>query len=83
MPKLSCFVVGHEGSPFPVDVAAEESVGDLKDKIKEKKEYKFPADELELYMARNGLIRDEAKAATLDEDGIVPGCIKMVCSIMV
>ena len=41
------------------------------------------AKELELYMARNGLSRDEAKAATLDEDGIVPGCIKMVCSIMV
>ncbi|CAK4238974.1 unnamed protein product, partial [Aphanomyces euteiches] len=78
MPKLFCIVVGHEGSPFPVDVAAEETVGDLKDKIKEKKKMiTCDADELELYLARNGLSRDEANAATLDEDGNVPGCIKM------
>ncbi|KAH9085618.1 hypothetical protein Ae201684P_005324 [Aphanomyces euteiches] len=78
MPKLFCIVVGHEGSPFPVDVAAEETVGDLKDKIKEKKKMiTCDADELELYLARNGLSRDEAKAATLDDDGNVPGCIKM------
>ncbi|CAK4705459.1 unnamed protein product, partial [Aphanomyces euteiches] len=35
------------------------------------------AKELELYLAKNGLSRDEAKVATLDEDGKVPGCIKM------
>jgi len=48
--KLFCVVVG-EGRPFPVDVAADETAGDLKDKIKEKKMYQFPADELQLYLA--------------------------------
>ena len=38
MPKLFCVAVGGVGIPFPVDVAAGETVGDLKDKIKEKKE---------------------------------------------
>ncbi|KAF0720287.1 Aste57867_431 [Aphanomyces stellatus] len=69
MPKLFCVVVGHEGSPFSVNIAADETVDDLKDKIKEKNMYQFPAKELELYLAKNGLSRDEAKAATLDEDG--------------
>ncbi|OQR81404.1 Crinkler (CRN) family protein [Thraustotheca clavata] len=39
--------------------------------------YQFPANDLELYMAFNGLSRDEAKIKTLNEDGEIPGCIKM------
>ncbi len=76
MPKLFCVVVGGEGSPFPVDVAAEESVGDLKKKIKVEKDYKFPADELDLYLAKSGdawLNTDGAKGVALDEDGKLPG----------
>ncbi|KAF0686803.1 Aste57867_21400 [Aphanomyces stellatus] len=46
-------------------------------KMKKQDIITFDADKLELYLARNGLSRDEAKAATLDEDGKVPGCIKM------
>ncbi|CAK4251417.1 unnamed protein product [Aphanomyces euteiches] len=53
MPKLFCVLVG-EGSPFPVDVAAAETVGDLKKKIKEEKMYQFPADDLKLYLALKG-----------------------------
>ena len=38
-------------SPIPVDIAAEQTVGDLKDKIKDNNMYQFPAKELELYLA--------------------------------
>ncbi|KAF0701901.1 hypothetical protein As57867_007810, partial [Aphanomyces stellatus] len=58
MPKLFCVVVGHEGSPFSVNIAADETVDDLKDKIKEKNMYQFPAKELELYRV-DGLAQDE------------------------
>ncbi|KAF0714986.1 Aste57867_3616 [Aphanomyces stellatus] len=55
MPKLFCVVVGDEGSPFPVDVAADETVGDLKKKIKGEIMYDGRADRLELYIAlKNG-----------------------------
>ena len=59
MPTLYCVVVG-EGSPFPVDVAANVTVGDLKDKIKEKKPQSITcdADRLELYRV-DGLTQDE------------------------
>ncbi|CAK5238356.1 unnamed protein product, partial [Aphanomyces euteiches] len=78
MLTLVCVVVG-EGRPFPIDIAADQLVGHLQEKIKEKKKdiITFDADKLELYLALKGLSRDEAKAATLDEDGKVPGCIKM------
>ncbi|KAH9062922.1 hypothetical protein Ae201684P_021068 [Aphanomyces euteiches] len=77
MLTVVCVVVG-EGRPFSVKIEANEIVDELKDKIKEKKKMiTCDADELELYLARNGLSRDEANAATLDEDGNVPGCIKM------
>ncbi|KAF0688196.1 Aste57867_20171 [Aphanomyces stellatus] len=78
MPKLFCVVVGHEGSPFPVDVAADETVGDLKKKIKEENKNTITCDakDLELYLAKLGdawLDSDGAKAVALDEYGKVPG----------
>ncbi|KAH9146903.1 hypothetical protein AeRB84_009302, partial [Aphanomyces euteiches] len=70
MLKLFCVVVG-EGRPFPVDIAATETVGDLKKKIKEEKEYKFPADELQLYrvdgLAQLGKIRFDFNGAEIDD----------------
>ncbi|KAH9104559.1 hypothetical protein LEN26_015021 [Aphanomyces euteiches] len=59
MVTLVCVVVG-EGIPFPIDIAADQLVGHLKDKIKEKKEYKFPADELELYSV-DGLTQNQQR----------------------
>ncbi|GMF16258.1 unnamed protein product [Phytophthora lilii] len=55
MVKLYCAVVG-VGSVFPVDIDISETVGDLKDKIKEKKPglTYFDADLLKLYLAREG-----------------------------
>ncbi|OQR88676.1 Crinkler (CRN) family protein, partial [Thraustotheca clavata] len=76
MLKLFCVVVG-EGRPFSIKIAEDETVDDLKKKIKEEKMYQFPADELQLYMALKGLSRDEAEVTTLNEDEKVPGCIKM------
>ncbi|RHY87912.1 hypothetical protein DYB37_013420 [Aphanomyces astaci] len=58
MPKLFCVVLGEE-HPFPVDIAEAETVGDLKDKIKGKQMYQFPADAMQLYRV-NGLMQDEA-----------------------
>ncbi|CAK4297652.1 unnamed protein product [Aphanomyces euteiches] len=77
MPKLFCLVVGHEESPFSVNIAADETVDDLKKLIKEVLMYQFPAKKLQLYQAVKGLSRGEAEAATLDNDGKIPGCIKM------
>ncbi len=51
MIKLFCAVVG-DGSVFPVDIDVGQTVGDLKEKVKEKKQYAFPADELTLYLAK-------------------------------
>ncbi|KAH9088094.1 hypothetical protein Ae201684P_008140 [Aphanomyces euteiches] len=78
MLTVVCVVVG-EGRPFSVEIDAEKIVDALKKLIKKEKQdiITFDADKLELYLARNGLSRDEANAATLDEDGNVPGCIKM------
>ncbi|RHY49725.1 hypothetical protein DYB30_006387 [Aphanomyces astaci] len=58
MLKLFCIALGEE-HPFPVDIAEAETVGDLKDKIKGKQMYQFPADEMQLYRV-NGLMQDEA-----------------------
>ncbi|ETV75863.1 hypothetical protein H257_09838 [Aphanomyces astaci] len=58
MLKLFCIALGEE-HPIPVDIAEAETVGDLKDKIKGKQMYQFPADEMQLYRV-NGLMQDEA-----------------------
>ncbi|KAH9088093.1 hypothetical protein Ae201684P_008139 [Aphanomyces euteiches] len=78
MLTVVCVVVG-EGRPFSVEIDAEKIVDALKKLIKKENMNTITCDakELELYLARNGLSRDEANAATLDEDGNVPGCIKM------
>ncbi|EGZ14605.1 hypothetical protein PHYSODRAFT_332963 [Phytophthora sojae] len=64
MVKLFCAVIG-VGSVFPVDIDISETVGDLKDKIKEKKPglIYFDADLLKLYLAREGNTRDLNNAA--------------------
>ncbi|KAG2957489.1 hypothetical protein PC119_g27316 [Phytophthora cactorum] len=54
MITLYCAVVGVAGSAFPVDIDENKSVGHLKDAIKEKKMYQFPADELQLFLAKKG-----------------------------
>ncbi|CAK4531219.1 unnamed protein product, partial [Aphanomyces euteiches] len=75
MLTLLCVVVG-EGKPFPIDIAADQSVGHLKDKIKGEIDYDGDADELDLYLAKTGgawLDTDGAKAVALDEDGKVAG----------
>ncbi|KAH9153000.1 hypothetical protein AeRB84_004667 [Aphanomyces euteiches] len=76
--SLNCLVVG-EKTCFPVDIDDEKKAGHLKQLIKVKKQHSITcvAHRLELYLARNGLSRDEAKAMTLDKDGKIPGCIKM------
>ncbi|KAG9404579.1 hypothetical protein AC1031_004780 [Aphanomyces cochlioides] len=71
MPILYCVVVGEE-SPFPVDVALTETVGVLKDKIKEKNSntIQCEADKLQLYLALKdgaGLSCDDATALKLDD----------------
>ncbi|KAE8959607.1 hypothetical protein PR002_g30487 [Phytophthora rubi] len=64
MVKLFCAIVGAAGSVFPVDIDAGQTVGDLKDAIKAKKMYKFPADELQLFLAK----KDEGRGAWLTDD---------------
>ncbi|EGZ27443.1 hypothetical protein PHYSODRAFT_321246 [Phytophthora sojae] len=64
MVKLFCAIVGAAGSAFPVDIDAGQSVGDLKDAIKAKKMYQFPADELQLFLAK----KDEGRGAWLPDD---------------
>ncbi|KAH9137221.1 hypothetical protein AeRB84_017936, partial [Aphanomyces euteiches] len=70
MLTLFCVVVG-EGRPFPVEIDADKSVGILKKKIKEEKEYKFPADELQLYrvdgLVQIGKIRFDFNGAEIDD----------------
>ncbi|KAH9181782.1 hypothetical protein AeNC1_016242 [Aphanomyces euteiches] len=71
MPELFCVVVGDK-SPFPVDVALTETVGVLKDKIKQEKPIaiKCNAHKLQLYLALYdgaGLNCDDATALKLDD----------------
>ncbi|KAH9140906.1 hypothetical protein LEN26_005255, partial [Aphanomyces euteiches] len=72
MLKLFCVVVG-EGRPFPVDIAATETVGDLKEKIKEKIQYPGRADHLELYLALKGGLQLKDGAWLSDEDPDLEG----------
>ncbi|CAI5746517.1 unnamed protein product [Peronospora destructor] len=55
MVTLICVIVGVEGSAFPVDIEASESVGDLKDAIKAEKTNALKdvdADQLQLFLAK-------------------------------
>ncbi|KAF0683296.1 hypothetical protein As57867_024568, partial [Aphanomyces stellatus] len=71
--SLNCMVVGG-GTPFSIDIDAGKKVDHLKKKIKKEKEYKFPADELQLYLV-DGLAQDKDeqivyKGITID----MPNC---------
>ncbi|KAH9148729.1 hypothetical protein AeRB84_008020, partial [Aphanomyces euteiches] len=74
MLKLFCVVVG-EGRPFPVDIAADATVGDLKEKIKEKKpnSIRCDADALRLYLALKGGLQLKDGAWLSDEDPDLEG----------
>ena len=52
MVKLVCAIVGVQGNAISVRIDDGELVCDLKDAIKEKKMYQFPADELQLFLAK-------------------------------
>ncbi|KAH9132724.1 hypothetical protein AeRB84_020979, partial [Aphanomyces euteiches] len=64
MLKLFCVVVG-EGRPFPVDIAAAETVGDLKEKIKEKIKY----DDWRTRFDFNGAVIDDMPSKLLSDFG--------------
>ncbi|KAG9408607.1 hypothetical protein AC1031_020460 [Aphanomyces cochlioides] len=73
MLTLFCVVVG-EGRPFSIEIDAEKTVDHLKKKIKKEKEYKFPADELQLYSV-DGLAQDENEQFLHNEITIdMPNC---------
>ncbi|KAL8007164.1 hypothetical protein Plhal703r1_c04g0021771 [Plasmopara halstedii] len=54
MVTLFCAVVGENGNAFPVDIDTSQSVGDLKEAIKEEQKFDFAASKLELYLAKKG-----------------------------
>ncbi|KAE9009967.1 hypothetical protein PR003_g17000, partial [Phytophthora rubi] len=62
--KLFCAIVGVADSAFPVDIDAGQTVGDLKKAIKVEKMYQFPADELQLFLAKT----DDGKWLPDDDD---------------
>ncbi|KUF83787.1 hypothetical protein AM588_10000602 [Phytophthora nicotianae] len=63
MVKLFCALVGVKGNAFSVTIDASESVDDLKKAIKKEKENKIKcdADELQLFLAREGDENDVKK----------------------
>ncbi|EGZ27517.1 hypothetical protein PHYSODRAFT_284109 [Phytophthora sojae] len=70
MVMLFCAIVGAGGSPFPVDIDEEKSVGHLKDAIKAKKPNDFKdvdADKLQLFLAKTA---DGAWLSSKDPDVI-------------
>ncbi|KAE9342135.1 hypothetical protein PF008_g10293 [Phytophthora fragariae] len=69
MVTLYCTVVGVAGSAFPVDIDETLCVGDLKDAIKDKTTYQFPAYELQLFLAK----KDKGHGAWLTEEEAMSG----------
>ncbi|KAE8958538.1 hypothetical protein PR003_g32145, partial [Phytophthora rubi] len=69
MVKLFCAIVGVAGSAFSVRVDESDSVDDLKKAIKEEKMYLFPADKLQLFLAK----KDEGRGAWLTEADVNNG----------
>ncbi|RHZ03792.1 hypothetical protein DYB37_012110 [Aphanomyces astaci] len=69
MKRLGCVVVGCPGSPFSVAIPKRDDVDGLKENIAIKKRYRFPADEMDVYMATNGAGFSSVAAAkvTLDQ----------------
>ncbi|KAG3230377.1 hypothetical protein PI124_g24525 [Phytophthora idaei] len=72
MVKLFCAIVGAAGSAFSVRVDESdepESVDDLKKEIKKEKMYQYPADELQLFLAK----KDKGRGAWLTEEEAMSG----------
>ncbi|EEY65439.1 Crinkler (CRN) family protein [Phytophthora infestans T30-4] len=65
MVKLFCAIVGIAGSAFEVDIDQTASVSALKKAVKVEKLYQFPADELQLFLAKAG---GNAWLSSLTED---------------
>lgn len=72
-----CLVVNAAGRVFAVTIDDSQLVSDLHDVIKERKMYQFPADDLQLFLAKRDdgkwLSLDEAAAVALDEEGRLQG----------
>nr|KAH7501144.1 Crinkler effector protein 8 [Phytophthora ramorum] len=83
MMKLVCAIVGVAGSAFPVEIDADQLVGDLKKVIKGEKPNDLKdidADKLQVFLAKtDGAWLDGAGAAAvaLDERGHPQGCVQM------
>ncbi|KAH9108604.1 hypothetical protein AeMF1_016231 [Aphanomyces euteiches] len=74
MLKLFCVVVGHEGSPFSVNVPADETVDDLKKKINDEMKRLPAASELQLYRV-DGLSQDDNEQIVYNGTTIdMPNC---------
>ncbi|KAL3661381.1 hypothetical protein V7S43_013584 [Phytophthora oleae] len=54
MITLCCLIVGVAGSAFPVDIDENKLVEHVKEKINKEKMYQFPADMLQLFLAKKG-----------------------------
>ncbi|KAK1928919.1 hypothetical protein P3T76_015559 [Phytophthora citrophthora] len=79
MVKLFCAVVGAVGSAFEVDIAEDASVSALKKAIKAEKMYQFPADELQLFLAKTadgGWLRSDDPDVTSMRSGAIPEQVK-------
>ncbi|KAE8972115.1 hypothetical protein PR001_g26700 [Phytophthora rubi] len=77
MKSLTCVVIG-DGSVVVVEIDEHKKVATLKKKIKEEKMYKFPADQLTLYVAKKGgnwLKSDDPGVLQLKE-GVVATAIR-------
>ncbi|KAL4157071.1 hypothetical protein PRNP1_006097 [Phytophthora ramorum] len=85
MVTLYCAVVGVAESAFTVDIDDKKSVSHLKDAIKVKKMFQFPANKLRLYLAKTTpgtwLDEDEAAALSLDVHGHLQGFTPMKSSL--
>ncbi|KAG9404696.1 hypothetical protein AC1031_004904 [Aphanomyces cochlioides] len=76
MKTLMCLVV-RDGSMLVVDIDDQKQVGHLKDAIKEKKMYDFPADQLTLYVAKKdgNWLKSEDPDVMVLENGEIPTTI--------
>ncbi|OWY96594.1 Crinkler (CRN) [Phytophthora megakarya] len=78
MLKLFCAIVGVSGSSFHVDIDENETVGDLKDAIKDKKPLTITceADQLQLFLAKTTdgawLTENDVKKGVKDTSGLTP-----------
>ncbi|GMF31505.1 unnamed protein product [Phytophthora lilii] len=86
MVKLFCAIVGAAGSAFPVDIIAGQTVGDLKEVIKEKKPNDFKdidADKLQLFLAKKdgAWLKSKDPAVIAMRSGGVPEQVKTLLDV--